>query len=397
MGSDFADRMGSVHKSFIREILKVTQDPSIISFGGGLPNPSSFPILEISEAAEKVLRASGEDALQYSTTEGYLPLREIIAERYARRGLKVSPHNILITSGSQQGIDLTGKVFINKSDPVLVERPTYLATLQAYGLYEPEFRSITLQEDGPGLAALERELARGVKLFYAVPNFQNPTGITYSLEKRRAAARLLEEHDTVFVEDDPYGEIRFMGEDLSPVKSFVERSVLLGSFSKIVSPGMRLGWLVAPDDIMDKVIVAKQATDLHTNYFIQRVVHRYMADNDVDAHIGKIKALYRKQRDHMVAAIKAHFPDGVQCTKPEGGMFLWVTLPEGVSSVELFDLAIKEKVAFVPGKAFFADGSGDNTLRLNYTNSSVEAIDVGIERLGDAIRQLMAEKAYVCK
>ncbi len=312
MGSDFADRMGSVHKSFIREILKVTQDPSIISFGGGLPNPSSFPILEISEAAEKVLRASGEDALQYSTTEGYLPLREIIAERYARRGLKVSPHNILITSGSQQGIDLTGKVFINKGDPVLVEKPTYLATLQAYGLYEPEFRSIPLQEDGPDLAALERELAAGVKMFYAVPNFQNPTGITYSLEKRRAVARLLDQYDTVFIEDDPYGEIRYMGEDLPPVKSFLERSVLLGSFSKIVSPGMRLGWLVAPDDIMDKVIVAKQATDLHTNYFIQRVVHRYMADNDVDAHIAKIKALYRKQRDSMVTAIEAHFPAGVQ-------------------------------------------------------------------------------------
>ena len=397
MGSDFADRMGSVHKSFIREILKVTQDPSIISFGGGLPNPTSFPIVEVSKAAEDVLRTSGEDALQYSTTEGYLPLREIIAERYARRGLKVSPHNILITSGSQQGIDLTGKVFINKGDRVIVERPTYLATLQAYGLYEPEFRSITLHEDGPDLAQLEGELKSGAKMFYAVPNFQNPTGITYSLDKRRAVAELLEKYDTVFVEDDPYGEIRFMGEDLPPVKSFIERSVLLGSFSKIVSPGMRLGWLVAPDDIMDKVIVAKQATDLHTNYFIQRVVHRYMADNDVDAHIAKIKDLYRLQRDAMVKAIEAHFPEGVQYTRPEGGMFLWVTLPGGVSSLDLFDLAIKEKVAFVPGRAFFADGSGDNTLRLNYTNSTVEAIDVGIERLGNAIRKLMAEKAYAVR
>jgi 2-aminoadipate transaminase len=397
MGSDFADRMGRVHKSFIGEILKVTQDPSIISFGGGLPNPSSFPILEISEAAEKVLRASGEDALQYSTTEGYLPLREIIAERYARREVKVSPHNILITSGSQQGIDLTGKVFINKGDRVLVEKPTYLATLQAYGLYEPEFRSITLQEEGPDLAELERELAAGVKLFYAVPNFQNPTGITYSLEKRRAVARLLDQYDTVFIEDDLYGEIRYMGQDMPPVKSFLERSVPAGSFSNIVSPGMRLGWLVAPDDIMDKVIVAKQATDLHTNYFIQRVVHRYMADNDVDTHIAKIKKLYRMQRDTMVKAIEAHFPAGVQYTKPEGGMFLWVTLPEGVSSVELFEIAIKEKVAFVPGMAFFADGTGDNTLRLNYTNSSMEAIDVGIERLGNAIKLLMAEKAYAVR
>ncbi len=314
-----------------------------------------------------------------------------------RRGLDVSPDDILITSGSQQGIDLTGKVFINKGDRVLVERPTYLATLQAYGLYEPQFRSIPLLDDGPDLEALERELDEGIKMYYAVPNFQNPTGITYSLKKRQEVARLLNDYGVVFIEDDPYGEIRFMGEDLPPVKSMMENSVLLGSFSKIVSPGMRLGWLVAPDDIMDKVIVAKQATDLHTNYFIQRVVHRYMADNDVDSHIGKIKALYREQRDHMVKAVEAHFPEGVQCTKPEGGMFLWVTLPEGVSSVELFDLAIKEKVAFVPGKAFYADGSGDNTLRLNYTNSTAGAIDVGIERLGNAIRLLMAEKAYVVR
>jgi len=394
-GPNFADRMSSVHKSFIREILKVTQDPTVISFGGGLPNPSSFPILQISEAAEAVLRDSGEDALQYSTTEGYRPLREIIARRYARRGLKVDPDDVLITSGSQQGIDLTGKIFINKGDRVLVERPTYLATIQAYGLYEPQFVSVPLLEDGPDLAALEGALERGVKLFYAVPNFQNPTGITYALRKRQEVARLLNDHGTAFVEDDPYGEIRYMGEDLPPVKAWMPGSALLGSFSKIVSPGMRLGWLVAPRDVMDKVIVAKQATDLHTNYFIQRVVHRYMADNDVDAHIAKIKALYRKQRDRMVAAIPEHFPEGVQYTKPEGGMFLWVTLPEGVSSVELFDLAIKEKVAFVPGKAFYADGGGDNTLRLNYTNSGLEAIDVGIERLGRAIRRLMIEKAVV--
>ena len=397
MESNFADRMGSVHKSFIREILKVTQDPSIISFGGGLPNPASFPVLEISQAAEAVLRESGKDALQYSTTEGYLPLREIIVQRYARRGLKVDPADILITSGSQQGIDLTGKVFINKGDRVLVERPTYLATLQAYGLYEPQFRSIPLLEDGPDLEALERELDEGIKMYYAVPNFQNPTGITYSMRKRQEVARLLNDYGVVFIEDDPYGEIRFMGEDLPPVKSMMENSVLLGSFSKIVSPGLRLGWLVAPGDIMDKVLVAKQATDLHTNYFIQRVVHRYMADNDVDMHIGKIKALYREQRDHMVAAVGEHFPEGVQCTKPEGGMFLWVTLPEGVSSVELFDLAIKEKVAFVPGKAFYADGSGDNTLRLNYTNMTEGAIDVGIERLGNAIKRLLAGNASVIR
>jgi 2-aminoadipate transaminase len=394
MDRNFADRMSRVHKSFIREILKVTQDPSIISFAGGLPNPASFPVLEVSEAAVSVLKEDGKDALQYSTTEGYLPLREYIANRYARRGLRVTPDQVLITSGSQQGIDLTGKIFINKGDTVLVERPTYLATLQSYGLYEPRFSAIPLEEDGPDLGALEQGLAGDVKLFYAVPNFQNPSGITYSLAKRQAVAKLLEEAGTAFVEDDPYGEIRFMGEDLPPVKAFMEESVLLGTFSKTVSPGLRLGWIVAPRDVMEKIVVAKQATDLHTNYFTQRVVHRYLMDNEVEAHIGKIKALYREQRDRMVAAIEAHFPPDVRYTRPEGGMFLWVTLPEGLSSMELFDQALRENVAFVPGKAFFADGGGDNTLRLNYTNSDVDMIDVGIERLGNAIRKLLERQPY---
>lgn len=395
MERNFADRMSKVHKSFIREILKVTQDPSIISFAGGLPNPASFPVLEVSEAAARVLQEDGKDALQYSTTEGYLPLREYIAKRYAKRGLKVTPDQVLITSGSQQGIDLTGKIFINKGDSVVVERPTYLATLQAYGMYEPEFRSIPLMDDGPDIGALESELVRGARMFYAVPNFQNPSGITYSLEKRRAVAKLLEETGTTFVEDDPYGEIRFMGEDLPPVKAYMQDAVLLGTFSKTVSPGLRLGWMVAPQDIMEKAIVAKQATDLHTNYLTQRIVHRYLADNDVEGHIAKIKVLYKDQRDRMVAAIAEHFPPDVQYTRPEGGMFLWVTLPEGVSSLDLFNQAIKENVAFVPGKAFFADGGGDNTLRLNYTNSDADLIDIGMERLGNAIRKLLAKNAYV--
>ncbi|WP_424359922.1 PLP-dependent aminotransferase family protein [Methanocella sp. MCL-LM] len=393
MSIAFADRMSNVHKSFIREILKVTQDPSIISFAGGLPNPASFPVREISEAATAVLKDSGDSVLQYSTTEGYQPLREYVAMRYARRGLKVDPDEVMITSGSQQGIDLAGKVFIDKGDKVLVERPTYLATLQAFGLYQPEFKSISLLEDGPDTQAMAQALDRdNIKLFYAVPSFQNPTGITYSQKKRQEVAGLLNEHDTAFVEDDPYGEIRYLGEDLPPVKKYVENGVLLGSFSKIVSPGMRLGWLVAPKEIMEKIIIAKQATDLHTNFFTQRVVYQYLTTNDVDSHILKIRAMYRKQRDTMVQAIEKHFPEEVQYTKPEGGMFLWATLPEGISSLELFDIAIKEKVAFVPGQAFFADGSGQNTLRLNYTNSGEEAIETGIARLGNAIHSLMEQK-----
>lgn len=386
----FADRMNNVHKSFIREILKVTEEPEVISFAGGLPNSKSFPVDEIKESVSKVLSRSGDEILQYSTTEGYKPLREYIAERYSKKGLKVDADEILITNGSQQGIDLAGKVFLNKGDNVLVESPTYLAAIQSFGLFEPEFKSVPLLEDGVDVDALKKILNENeIKLFYSVTNFQNPTGISYSKEKRKEVAEILKDKDTVFVEDNPYGEIRFLGKDMPFVKSYLEDGVLFGSFSKIVSPGMRMGWIVANEDVMEKIIIAKQASDLHSNYFTQRVVYQYLIDNDVDEHIEKIKKMYRDQRNLMVSRIEEHFPENVHYTRPEGGMFLWVTLPEGLSSMDLFDLAIKENVAFVPGKAFYADGSGENTLRLNFSNSDEEKIEEGIKRLGKAIYGLM--------
>lgn len=388
--------MARVHKSFIREILKVTQDPRIISFAGGLPNPLSFPVREIEDASRKVLRENGASALQYSTTEGHLPLREIIARRYAACGLHVRPEEIMVTSGSQQGIDLIGKIFIDCGDKVLVERPTYLATLQALGLYQPVFRPVALLDGGVDVDALARALdAEPVKLFYAVPSFQNPTGITYSARTRAAVAALLQPRDTVLIEDNPYGEIRFMGADLPPIKSLLPDGVLLGSFSKIVAPGLRLGWIVAGPAIMEKLIIAKQAADLHTNFFTQLVVHRYLSDNDVDAHIVHIRAMYKRQRDLMVAAMEAQFPPEVQFTRPEGGMFLWVTLPVGISSMELFERALKENVAFVPGQAFYAGDAMDNTLRINFSNSSEEKISEGIARLARSLRELMAQKRSV--
>lgn len=390
MDNLFADRMNNVHKSFIREILKVTEDKTIISFGGGLPNPKSFPVEEINKASSKVLSKNGEEILQYSTTEGYLPLREFIAGRYSKNGLKVDADEILITNGSQQGIDLISKVFLNKGDKVLVENPTYLAAIQSFGLFEPEFKSVPLMEDGADIDALKKIFDEDkIKLFYSVTNFQNPTGITYSKEKRQKLAEILKNEDTIFVEDNPYGEIRFMGEDILPVKAYLETGILFGSFSKIVSPGMRLGWIVAKKKIMEKIIIAKQASDLHSNYFTQRIVYQYLIDNNVNEHIEKIKKMYRKQRNLMVSMIEEYFPENVHYTKPEGGMFLWVTLPEGLSSTELFNVAIKENVAFVPGKAFFPDGSGDNTLRLNFSNSDEERIEEGIKRLGKAIYELM--------
>jgi 2-aminoadipate transaminase len=390
MNNLFADRMNGVHKSFIREILKVTEDSSIISFAGGLPNPRSFPIKEVERSVFKVLSENGEEALQYSTTEGYRPLREYIAKRYSKYGLKVDADEILITNGSQQGIDLIGKVFLNKGDNVLVESPTYLAAIQSFGLYEPQFKSVPLLEDGADTDVLKEILSREkIKLFYSVTNFQNPTGITYSKQKRQKIAEILKDEDIIFVEDNPYGEIRFLGEDIPPVKAYLEDSILFGSFSKIVSPGMRLGWIVANEEIMEKIIIAKQASDLHSNYFTQRVVHQYLIDNNVNEHIEKIKEMYRKQRNMMVSMIEEHFPENVKYTKPEGGMFLWVTLPEGLSSMDLFELAIKENVAFVPGQAFYADGNGANTLRLNFSNSDEEKIEEGIKRLGKTINELM--------
>ena len=389
MNNLFAERMKSVHKSFIREILKVTEDKNIISFAGGLPNPKSFPVTEIGEAVSKILSQNGEEILQYSTTEGYLPLREYIAERYSKKGLKVSADEILITNGSQQGIDLVSKVFLNKRDKVLVEDPTYLAAIQSFGLFEPQFVSVPLLEDGVDIDSLQRILAENkIKLFYSVTNFQNPTGITYSKEKRQKLAEILKNEDIVFVEDNPYGEIRFLGEDIPPVKAYLEDSVLFGSFSKIVSPGMRLGWIVANEDIMEKLIIAKQASDLHSNYFTQRAVYQYLIDNDIDEHIEKIKEMYRDQRNLMVSMIEKYFPENVEYTKPEGGMFLWVTLPEGLSSMDLFELAITENVAFVPGQAFYVDDSGNNSLRLNFSNSNNDQIEEGIKRLGNAINKL---------
>ncbi len=391
----FADRMSCVHKSFVREILKVTEDPEVISFAGGLPNPRYFPIQEVAEAAQRVLAECGEAALQYSTTEGYLPLREMISRRYARQGLKVDPADIMITNGSQQGLDLLGKVFLNKGDGVIVERPTYLAAIQSFGLFEPRFLSVPLQEDGVDPEALAETLSLSksdadtthTKLFYSVPNFQNPTGITYSEEKRRAVADGLQGRSVVFIEDNPYGDLRFMGQDKPSMRAYLgDDVVLLGSFSKIVSPGIRLGWISACPEIMEKLVIAKQAADLHSNYLCQRIVHRYLSDNDIEKHITKIRQAYGAQRDHMVRMMEECFPESVSFTRPEGGMFIWATLPERMSSLALFHEASKEKVAFVPGQAFYADGSGRNTMRLNFSNCDLEKISQGIQRLAKVIR-----------
>ena len=389
--------MGTARRSFVREILKVTQDPTIISFAGGLPNPRFFPLAELARATEKTMAYSGTAALQYSTTEGFPPLREYIADRYKRRGVHVDPDDVLITNGSQQGLDLVAKALIDEGDTVLVERPTYLAAIQAFGLFEPRFRALELCEDGVRgdliATALEED---DPKLFYAIPTFQNPSGISWSAERRQEAASLLAGSDTVLVEDDPYGELRFAGEPLAPISrtprtnELAPWAVLLGTFSKTVAPGMRLGWLCARHEVMERVIIAKQAADLQSNGFAQLVIHRYLSDNDVDGHIARIREVYGRQRDLMVHLVETLFPPEVQCTKPQGGMFLWMTLPQGMSSMELLESSIKEKVAFVPGQAFYTDDYGENTMRLNFSNADEPMIEEGMKRLARVFGRMRA-------
>ena len=391
----FAERVGKVKKSYIREILKVTQHPEVISFAGGLPNPDTFPVNEISKASQKVLESDGKNVLQYSTTEGYEPLRQYICDRYYKRyKLKVDPSEILITTGSQQALDLIGKVFLDKEDSVVIEKPGYLGAIQSLSVFEPNFVSVTLEEDGICIKELKEAISKyNPKLYYAVTNFQNPSGLTYSQEKLENVAEILKDTDTIMIADDPYGELRYSGEEVPSIRNFIkENSILLGSFSKIAAPGLRLGWVCANHEIMDKLITAKQAADLHTSYFSQRVLYQYLIDNDLDEHIAEIRELYKNQQGIMLNAIKEYFPPEVKFTSPEGGMFLWVTLPEGISALSLLDECAKANVAFVPGDPFYVDTENVNTMRLNYTNSTEEEIITGIKRLASVIKKRIEEQ-----
>ncbi len=392
MKGQFAGRMATMQRSFIREILKVAQDPNVISFAGGLPNPDYFPVAPLRAAADKVFAQKGINALQYAPTLGSLELRQFIADRYKTRcGLDVSVEDILITNGSQQGLELVAKILLDPGDHVILESPSYLGGIQACSLFQPHFVTVPLRDDGPDTAVLSQHAAHPeAKLYYALPNFQNPTGITYSAAKREEVAAILHEHQLFFIEDDPYRELRFMGEDLPPLTVYGrDRAFLLGSFSKIVAPGFRMGWIVAQPELMDKLIIAKQASDLHSNYVSQLIIQQYLQDNDLDAHIATIKAAYGRQRALMVAMIEELFPTDIRFTLPEGGMFLWITLPTGMSAMALFEAAAKRHVVFVPGDPFHIDGTGKNTLRLNFSNTDAAAIEVGMTRLAEVIKEQM--------
>ena len=379
--------------SFVRGILKAASDPSVISFAGGLPNPISFPQDELLESMERIVKTYGSNVFQYSITAGLPELRQYIADRYNRIfHLNLTIDNILITTGSQQALDLIGKVLLDKGDGVIVEKPTYLAAIQAFSMHQPVFYPVELTRDGMNPDQLQNALQNPVKFIYTIPDFQNPTGLTYSAENRKSIYEILKDHGVVLIEDDPYGELSFDGERLPYIGAGkLPNSILLGTFSKTVTPGMRTGFIISENkELLKYLSIAKEASDLHTNVFSQYLIWDYLKNNDLDMHIAKIKALYKKQAQTMMDAMEQYFPPAVTYTKPHGGMFLWVTLPEGVSAMSLFPKALEKKVAFVPGDPFYIGTKNANTMRLNYTNADCETIAEGIHRLGDLLKEILS-------
>jgi 2-aminoadipate transaminase len=334
-----------------------------------------------------VLEEHGPEALQYGTTEGFTPLRKMIARHAKRYGITAGPENILITCGSQQALDLIGKVFIDPGDQIIVEKPTYLGALQAWNAYEPNFLGVPIDAEGIRLDELEQALETGGKFLYLMPNFQNPSGVTISLERRKKLVELAAKHEVPLIEDDPYGQLRYEGKHITPIFALDGADVIyLSTFSKILSPGLRLGWMIAQPEIIHRLVQAKQGTDLHTSTLIQMVVYEVSRGGFLDRQVRAIRSVYRERRDAMLSAMKQYFPSGVTWTQPQGGLFLWVTLPASLDSAEVLREALKEKVAFVPGASFYADGSGANTMRLNFSYAKPAIIEEGIRRLGKVIK-----------
>lgn len=400
----YAQRTQRMGSSAIRELLKLTEEPDIISFAGGLPSPDVFPVEEFSAACERVLREQGAMALQYSATEGYLPLREMIVRHSVRYGIKITPENVLITSGSQQALDILGKILINPGDLILVESPTYLAAIQAWKAYGAEFITVPMDENGMNTDYLEEALRAGPKFIYVLPNFQNPTGETLSLERRHKLIELADQYGVPIVEDDPYGQLRFEGDHLPSIvvldSQFRGNStpcyrgnvIYLSTFSKTLAPGLRLGWVVAPPEVISKLVQAKQGADLHTATFNQVVAFEVSRGGFLDRHIHLIREVYGKRRDLMLASMDNYFPPGVEWTHPQGGLFLWGTLPTYMDAKNLLKTCLERKVAFVPGEPFHPDGSGKNTMRINFSNATHEDIQKGISRLGTSIGEMAGKQ-----
>jgi len=400
----YAQRTQRMGSSAIRELLKYTELPDLISFAGGLPAPDVFPVDELNAACDRVLREQGTKALQYSATEGYLPLREMISRHSARYGIKITPENVLITSGSQQALDLLGKILIDPGDRILVESPTYLAAIQAWKAYGAEFITVPMDENGMNTDQLEEALRVGPKFIYVLPNFQNPTGETLSYERRGKLIELADQYGVPIVEDDPYGQLRYEGEHLPSIVVLDSQSrddghpcyrgnvIYLSTFSKTLAPGLRLGWVVAPPEVIGKLVQAKQGADLHTATFNQMVAYEVSRGGFLDRHVQLIRKVYGERRDLMLAAMDRYFPPEVEWTHPKGGLFLWGTLPDYMDAADVLKTCIKRKVAFVPGEPFHPTGGGKNTMRINFSNATPENIHAGIQRMGEAIGERLAKQ-----
>jgi 2-aminoadipate transaminase len=399
----YAHRIQKMGSSVIRELLKLTEQPDIISFAGGLPAPEVFPLKEFREACNHVLDTLGPQSLQYSTTEGHRPLREMIARRTARYSVDVTPDNILITSGSQQALDFIGRLFINRGDYIVVESPTYLGALQAWNAYGAQYIPVRADENGMIVDELEEALRIGPKFIYILPNFQNPSGSTLSLERRRKLVELADKYGVPIVEDDPYGQLRYDGEHIPSVVTldsefrgpnggyYSGNVIYLSTFSKLLAPGLRLAWVIAPEQVIRKLVMTKQAADLHTSSFNQYVAYEVGKDGFLDEHVKTIRATYKERRDVMIEMMEEMFPADVSWSRPQGGMFLWGILPEDMDAAEVLKRAIEKKVAFVPGEAFHPTGGGKNTMRLNFSYSNPETIREGITRLGTTLKELIRE------
>lgn len=395
----FSRRTKVMRPSEIRELLKLTQQPDIISFAGGLPNPDAFPIDEIQDITRRVLEEKGKLALQYGPTEGIRSLRETLANRCRKDGMDASSDNVLITTGSQQGLDVIGRIFLDPGDTIIVELPTYLGAINAFRAYEVNFEGIPLDKDGMRIDLLEDKIEdlkkKGItpKFIYVVPTFQNPAGVVMPESRRKKLVDIANEHDLLIIEDDPYGKLIYEGDFVRPIKSFDDegRVIYLSTFSKILSPGFRLAWIVADEEIIRKLSIGKQALDLCSNTFAQYIANEFIESGYLDLHIMRIIEMYRPKRDRMMESIKKYFPEDTICHKPRGGMFAWVTLPGDIDTEEMFLDAIKEKVAYIHGKAFHVDGGGASSMRLNFSYSSEELIEEGIKRLGKVIERKLKE------
>lgn len=396
----FAQRTRHMSSSIIRELLKLTERPEIISFAGGLPAPEVFPLEAIEAATQRVLSEHGAQALQYSATEGYTPLRELLVRHMQRYGVHVTPANIVITGGSQQALDLLARLFINPGDRVLTEEPSYLGALQAFTASQAEFVSVPIDDEGMDVESLEGPLRTGPKFMYVLPNFQNPAGVTLSLARRRRLLELAGRYGIPIIEDDPYGQLRYAGEHLPPLvkidadlhggaagRAFTGNVLYVSTLSKVLAPGLRVAWVVAPEVVIDRLVQFKQAADLHTATFTQMVAFEVARGGFLDQHVRRIRSVYGARRDAMLAALERHFPAEARWTRPEGGLFLWVTLPKGSDTTALLEQALARHVAFVPGAAFHPCGGGQETLRLNFSYPTPERIEEGIRRLGQVLQQ----------